>query len=1646
MPYAKIGPRSVRCLTKLINLETKYMSSRFSGDASPASIKTRSSSSEKSMRYEKISKKSSESVNDGADEKYIPRSEDLGMRRKDSPKSSRKETNCVSETQVLKYRKRPRSHSRTEHRNFEDSAGGKKIEPIYMSPDERKNSIQTLSCHPKKASKKFSTTARRIDEFATKNLKEHVDSDQPEKYPKHPKSPSRPHSRNEHHTFEDSVRGKIIEQIFTKLDERDNSIQTVDYHPKSSSRKVSTSAQKIEEFITKNREDRVDTHTTLQYRERPKSSSRPQSRNEHLTLEDSCSGKKIEQIFASSEERENPIQPSNNHPKNSKKPSTSARKIDELSTKNSEDHAAFDQPLKNRDNPKSSSRLQRHESAKKLPASGRKSEEIGKTPEDRVNSTNETLHQVKEKLENLHSVLRIYGSPESAVRTEEVCSRKELAESILQDLKNLGDFPTESESDGKTNSCAPAPLDSNTEESQCLREETDSTSEFEQCRSDRDSSSARSYENPIELPVDRLLEKTDLMDIPKRSASENFFEKKFQDERTKISRDSKNSPEEDELSDDKNRPTESSEDDHKFMTTELEYAAQPSPTSSQTELSKDSDAEDKSNATLLREALKFKKALLAQIELGNEERILKTDDSEEKKTEESDGESDEAHWPKAKSYFPSKLLEIISEEQSASSSTEKTSKTRALANTSAETERIDENEYLTNEKSPSSKLALVSESSEYFSLSNLEEKLAAQRTVSVTRKETLASSSDLTDDEQDDRDLKKNISDLVDQSVRNIREYIEVFSQIQSDAIVEASRAMVDDDPPIVSTKLKECSSEDSIMHFVNTVAMSDSVCEQLPRKLSEPLINSLLDFSDEEFLCSPESSDCKPDFTLKRRPGSTSLAEQADEKSCDRHDARSLFESAHSEIGDDDRSGHGALSSEPSCKELLMDYSLESDSDLTDDKLSATLNLIVFEEENEPRARDEFDERTRTVDSPLTGRTVIRAVASSTSNIRDSAIDIVDSNGLSQKKNELLDVEEFMDFGMNRDKSEANDVPETSSVYFTDDVASSERKIDKPEVVEESIDNVSESSTWILDNPEKSFNQDREEIEVGASGELKKSVEKNEIEVVEDKRPVSGETIVRGEIEGEEEVSSRVNLSSDTSGTYMDASSRDYLNSSGVSLAFDKSILDQSPKRIEIAVASKSARGSSSSPLQQRVPWNAPRRGSSLNNASSVRSKKSERSSPGLDKSTENSSTAKSREKSSIDKSKHNSSSDRSNKNLKPARSQSTSCKEIKAKSNFRLAGTKDLESSNVTTGQRSNKSGHDLPERRSRSYTTPRKSEASPRSSTTSQPPDNPRPSRTRRDLGPAKTSLESAKSENASGVLCSKPSSKSCLTRASSKSCIPILKSRLESARQTRTRSPMRGPLTMSMSSWSQEARRTTQDPQASPETNIPSEGSPDVGREDESSVVIGSKEPYETLEKIERRMERSTSKLPESRTVIYVNIVTEQEHSATRVVDPKKFLEYLKDRDLKIQSVLDQEIGVESSLTSPDEQAGCSSPRVLTVVSSAVDENAPSDGSLRARSNNSALTGSWSLRVEQREIEVSAKPSVIDTSTSISDLLPEISTDTPTGSPGKFKIFEVPKELTKDEYIVLLEALNQDPNLHQLREMHKLCNKLGLGFHE
>lgn len=384
---------------------------------------------------------------------------------------------------------------------------------------------------------------------------------------------------------------------------------------------------------------------------------------------------------------------------------------------------------------------------------------------------------------------------------------------------------------------------------------------------------------------------------------------------------------------------------------------------------------------------------------------------------------------------------------------------------------------------------------------------------------------------------------------------------------------------------------------------------------------------------------------------------------------------------------------------------------------------------------------------------------------------------------------------------------------------------------------------------------------------------------------------------------------------TYLDASSRNILNSSRPSLSMEKSEL--SLNKIPPRLTRKSIK-CSSTPTLPRASIVTQSRASLSSNFPSDNKKRNK--------------YIKSLETEEI----------KTEKTFKKCNLPSKKIGSLKTKSNLNLSCC-ESQKQGVAFGR----SSVDLTQRRSRSYVTPRKYD---------QEKINNSPSMSSKSKIALPDRRSNLKLKLSNQDLCQK--SKENLSRFGSKSSIPLLRTRFENLKATE------------------------------PENHEKNEGNNSA----RVSTIELQKASEQFLDRDVESWEKKDPNVPENQTVIYVNIVTENENSVTKILDTKTFFDYIKDRDLKIQRIIDDDLS-DKSLKSEDSLC----PKIRTVVSTIINEK-PS-------------------------VEVLAKPSVNDISTSISDL-------------SEKNINKIKSPLTKEEYISLYEVLKEDENFCQLDKLQEL----------
>lgn len=155
-----------------------------------------------------------------------------------------------------------------------------------------------------------------------------------------------------------------------------------------------------------------------------------------------------------------------------------------------------------------------------------------------------------------------------------------------------------------------------------------------------------------------------------------------------------------------------------------------------------------------------------------------------------------------------------------------------------------------------------------------------------------------------------------------------------------------------------------------------------------------------------------------------------------------------------------------------------------------------------------------------------------------------------------------------------------------------------------------------------------------------------------------------------------------------------------------------------------------------------------------------------------------------------------------------------------------------------------------------------------------------------------------------------------------------------------------------------------------------------------------------------------------TILYVHVVND---NSSKLVDPKNILEFMKENRLEIRDIIsvdksDTDIGPSIKILECKETT---KPDVVEASVSAGDNQFTDDVFTspylqRLRENvPGGVSDAWSSKL-QREIEISAKPTMLDNSTSVSDL-------------KQLDIVKIQKKFTNDERRVLIKLVRQNSNL-------------------
>ncbi|CAD1469281.1 unnamed protein product, partial [Heterotrigona itama] len=961
--------------------------------------------------------------------------------------------------------------------------------------------------------------------------------------------------------------------------------------------------------------------------------------------------------------------------------------------------------------------------------------------------------------------------------------------------------------------------------------------------------------------------------------------------------------------------------------------------SSRTEISKDSELDDKSTALLLQEALQFKRALLTRVEL---EKICYIDDKKEETNNESVSCQDK--YPCVNNNLQSKFLDIISEEQSVSSSTEKNSRTYMFLN-------------LKQDKQFNNDALKLARGNEIIDLD--------------THKKYL--------------DSKDNLGAP--------SEYFSFNNMIQEGSEIKNNR---------LSLPKRFQENEGKIVP-------NNSQLKYLNDTLKPNILN---DGKYDERYENQETLSCNSNLTLKRNPGACSLIEQT---LLHENINKTLEMHGVIENGDPMYELTASESKETSVETNLIQDSLTSSINQSNDSnipeppsITVLINKSLdegkleldwlnvnndFSDNEEFNGKDVKTCSTNTITlqkydtANVINHNKIEINYSEHGQFQDKEIDSITQNSFTNlTKKELVNEMDFY-------KSYSNLVSPHSSIYFTDEASSSTTKLNN--TYSKNLKGHAHSNLY-TQNKENKLHSKHENLK-----------DTNKLKVM-----TTNKSFVKISNENSSEPKNKIyskhhSFSSKTKDLNEEKDSID-------ETLFNLTANDMQTLQVEETITSLNLSPRQISPGETIEVKTLKTKSRSHENYTSKSEKLKRAGASG---------------------------------NLKDLRSDLLNTAQTKAEDNASIKYRKLRDLS--AEPRRSTGDSITLDRKRSRSQISFRTNE-SPREIT---PRSHECPSNTN-SINYTESLETKLRSKDPLKSLSPTP-------KTSSRSCIPILKSRLEAARKTenesRPKSPMRGPLTMTMF-WRDnlcdksqnemdeiqvEGKSRNKDPCAEEiETCI--EKANDAGNHKQDSIKVSH---------IVQSISENADITPQKQMVIYVNIFTKHDNNMTKIVDPNKFLEYIKNRKLSVQQPEENQTNKKHN----ELQGFCSKNekdtvhKIVTVISSIINCNeldqttstnlsAPKTqkDSLSSILLNGKLKNLCFLSVEQKEVDVTAKPSVIDTSTSISDL--DNVSKASRNAINKFQICGTPKELNNEEYIMLLEILQQEPNFIYLQELQNVCKKL------
>ena len=1344
-------------------------------------------------------------------------------------------------------------------------------------------------------------------------------------------------------------------------------------------------------------------------------------------------------------------------------------------------------------------------------------------PKKKLKTSQEALYQVKKKLESLHNVLRMYELQNIEMKASEkqrdnsnkmnsVC--KNIVSTLVSvttdtdNLKNTENTEINIERNMRNNSKEIQRTTSNSSEQYESDETTrSSVASIRNCsnmfnayhvnnindpycllrRNDEAKISSTNNHELQKIPNNRTVYSSSVKyeRIPERiyyTISSDSSEEKKVKKKTVISKNFIPIPDDVYAKGNQEKPFSGSDQYPVAMETDEDVII--SPASSHTEVSKDSELDDKPTALLLQEALQFKRALLTRVEL---EKICYIDEKKEEIS--NDSVSDYGRYSYVNNNLQSKFLDIISEEQSVSSSTEKNSKTYMFFNLKQDLNQRNEIKDLDTCKKYLDSKQNLSSPSEYFSFSNIiqegneiKNKLSLPKHNHFQGNEIVPSNlrirylNDILN--ESDEKLIKFVSCLNtteanmneertcydhDHEKENFKEHFTRMNNVnefinRDTNSVELFSQNLDETPS--SEKVKNSNNE-TTSNFLNSESLKQCTDVRITKDTGTDISNLKLSTLDNEKYEDQEILSCNSNLTLKRNPGACSLIEQT---LLHRNINKTLEMHGIVENEDPIYELSASESKETSCGTNLIRDSLTSSINQSNDSnipeppsVTVLINKSLDKEKleldwlnvNNNFSDDTINEKdvktcsTNTITLQEYDTTNINNYNKTETNYNKHDHFQDEKNSVTQdlftnlNKKELIKETDFL-------KSYSNLISPHSSMYFTDEASSSTTKLNNTH--SKNLKGYLHSNLYTQNNNENTLHSKHENLKDIASDIKETNI------MATDKSFVK---LSNDEFDMKQNLSTFQNKMSNKNNSLSSKPYTENIDTIEEAKAL-KEVKEIRNDRSSVGytVDNYNLLFAENVPIDETLPNLPVNDMKTLHLEQIISSNLSPRQvSP---RETKNDNTMK-RTNATMKSWSHENYTSKSEKlkrlitsrNIKGLKSDLLNTVQIKAEHSTNTTYPK---LSDLSAEPRCNTGDSvKLNRKRSRSQVSFRTNE-SPKEIT---PRSHEYPSNA--NFINYTQSLETKlKSKGPSKFLSPTP-------RTSSKSCIPILKSRLEAARKTenesRPKSPMRGPLTMTMF-WRDNS--FNKDQNEIDEIQVEGKSRNTDSRIEEVNSCIGKvndadnhKQDLIKTSQIAQNINENAGNdiIAQEQMVIYVNIFTKYDHASTKIVDPNKFLEYIKNREISAQKMEENQANKKHDelreISTENEKDRIH--KIVTVVSTVVngnelDQTTSTNLSVPKTQKdsvsnillNSKFKNLCLLSVEQKEVDVTAKPSVIDTSTSISDL--ENISKTTKRALNKFQICGTPKELSNEEYIALLEILHQESNFIHLEELQNICKKL------